>query len=67
MVAGLFGTTGRTFRLGSAAALHCSNAVQPKVAGNAMQHEHRRPCEPFCLDAAHGLLWRGEQVIALSR
>jgi hypothetical protein len=31
-----------------------------------MKHEHHRTCEPFCLDATHGLLWHGERVIALS-
>jgi hypothetical protein len=63
-VGGLFGTMARAFRLESAAAPRCSNAVQPEAAGDSIKHERHLTSRPFCLDATHGLLWHRERVIA---
>lgn len=54
-----FRTMARAFKLGAAAAPHCSKAVQVEGTGDSMEHAHRLSCRPFRLDATHGRLSRG--------
>jgi predicted ATPase len=55
----------RGFKFGSDSVSSCSNAVQAEVEEAPMEAPHLLTFGPFCLDATHRRLWRGQQPIAL--